>query len=475
MTHSKQSVYEKSRTRFVALVFGGDCLFLLLSMIFGHLIRFQYFADFRPTGQFPALLEYWSHYCLGLLLYIVIAHNQRLFRWTVMLSRARTLVTLGKVSVLWSFSVLGIALMIDMQPEISRLFMVCSALAMIPAVLFWRFFMHLVLHRTRLFENSYRHMVIVGTGTDAQSFAQRVRSGRCDLHRFVGFLATPNHRAEDDAILEGEVFGNLENLEECMKMGEFDCVTVVDVDLPRRKLVEIAKLCERYFVDFKAVPKSFEVFSSCLEIHSLGGLPVMSLIDVPQNRFVNRLIKRAIDVSGALFGLMVSAPIFAILIPLIKRESPGPVFYRQIRVGQGGQEFSIIKLRSMKLDAEASGTVGWSTQDDPRRLKIGAFMRKWNLDEVPQFWNVLKGEMSLVGPRPERPELISDFIKDIPYYQSRHSVKPGMTGWAQVNGLRGDTSISERIRYDLQYIEKWSIWMDLAIKFKTFFNYKGAC
>lgn len=483
MTRSKRSVYERSCARFTALVFLGDLLFVFSSMLLGHVFRFEYFSEFGDNVHFPEVAMYWNHFCLGLLLYVVIAHNQNLYEWPTMLSRARTVATLLKVAMLWSFSVVGVALMLEVTPSISRFFMVLSTGLLFALLVVWRIAMHWVQHRTRWFEDSYRHMVIVGTGPDARELASRVREGRCDLHRFVGYIATSNHRREDDAELVGEnmlahpgiCLGDLDQLEDLMQRGKFDSLAVVDVDLPRSALVRIAKLCERNFIEFKAVPKSFEVFASCLSIRAMAGVPMMQLMDVPQNRILNRAVKRMVDVAGALVGIAVSLPIYAVLVPLIKRESPGPVFYRQIRVGQGGKEFNIYKLRSMRTDAEVGGKVGWSTVDDPRRTKIGTFMRRWNLDEIPQFWNVLRGDMSLVGPRPERPELIKDFVKEIPYYQSRHTVKPGMTGWAQVHGLRGDTSIEERIRYDLQYIERWNVWLDLTIQIKTFFHYKGAC
>jgi lipopolysaccharide/colanic/teichoic acid biosynthesis glycosyltransferase len=155
-------------------------------------------------------------------------------------------------------------------------------------------------------------------------------------------------------------------------------------------------------------------------------------------------------------------------------ESRGPVFYRQRRWGVNGVPFDIIKIRSMKLNAEQSSGAQWCVKDDPRRLRVGAFMRKWNIDELPQFWNVLKGEMSLVGPRPERPELIASFKHQIPHYNARHHSKPGMTGWAQVNGLRGDTDLSERIQCDLWYLENWSLWLDLQIMLLTFFKRDNA-
>ena len=166
-------------------------------------------------------------------------------------------------------------------------------------------------------------------------------------------------------------------------------------------------------------------------------------------------------------SLVIGVPVIALFAAIVYRESPGPVLYRQTRSGRGGQPFEIIKIRSMRIDAEAASGAQWCAEDDPRRLKIGALMRRLNIDELPQFWNVLKGEMSLVGPRPERPELIQGFKSEIAYYNIRHTVKPGITGWAQVNGWRGDTCLQSRIACDLEYIESASLWFDIRILLMT--------
>lgn len=187
----------------------------------------------------------------------------------------------------------------------------------------------------------------------------------------------------------------------------------------------------------------------------------------------NGALKRGVDIFGALFGLIVAAPVIAVFGLLIYRESKGSIFYKQTRTGKNGKDFTIYKLRSMKLDSEVSGA-GWTVENDPRCLKVGALMRKLNIDEVPQFWNVLKGEMSLVGPRPERPEHIVRLEKEINRYQDRHAVKPGITGWAQVNGWRGDTDLNERVKCDIEYIERSSIVWDFVIMAKTFFNRQNA-
>jgi exopolysaccharide biosynthesis polyprenyl glycosylphosphotransferase len=251
-------------------------------------------------------------------------------------------------------------------------------------------------------------------------------------------------------------------------------VVVADLHGPREQMVALANLCEREMIQFKVIPSCFRVFVSGLTLETIAGTPVLGVTRLPLDGTLNVIAKRALDIAGATVGLLVSAPIVALFSAMVWLESRGPVFYRQRRWGVNGVPFDIIKIRSMKLNAEQSSGAQWCVKDDPRRLRVGAFMRKWNIDELPQFWNVLKGEMSLVGPRPERPELIASFKHQIPHYNARHHSKPGMTGWAQVNGLRGDTDLSERIQCDLWYLENWSLWLDLQIMLLTFFKRDNA-
>jgi exopolysaccharide biosynthesis polyprenyl glycosylphosphotransferase len=211
-----------------------------------------------------------------------------------------------------------------------------------------------------------------------------------------------------------------------------------------------------------------------LHLETISDVPVLGVAEGPLVDPINRVLKRAVDIVGALVGLAISAPLLGVFGGLVYLESPGPIIYRQTRTGRRGRMFKILKIRSMRLDAEAQGGAQWAKKGDDRRLKIGAFMRATNIDEVPQFWSVLKGEMSLVGPRPERPELIAKFQDEIPHYNARHSVKPGMTGWAQIHGLRGDTDLTERVRYDLYYIENWTLLGDFWIMLKTFQNRQNA-
>jgi exopolysaccharide biosynthesis polyprenyl glycosylphosphotransferase len=227
-------------------------------------------------------------------------------------------------------------------------------------------------------------------------------------------------------------------------------------------------------VGVRMIPSSFEVWASRVQIRPIAGIPVLGVSVIHFDKTHHLITKRLLDIVGSIVGLIFSAPILAACAFLVYRESPGPVIYKQVRMGRKNKPFTIYKLRSMKLDAEKGTQPGWTVENDPRRLKIGAFLRKWNLDELPQFWNVLKGEMSLVGPRPERPEYVKDLQHDIRHYNLRMIAKPGVTGWAAIHGLRGNTSLVDRLDYDLYYIENWSALLDFKIMILTLFPPKNA-
>jgi exopolysaccharide biosynthesis polyprenyl glycosylphosphotransferase len=261
---------------------------------------------------------------------------------------------------------------------------------------------------------------------------------------------------------------------------------MADLDPVMGEIIALADLCLRENVQFKVIPSYFQTLSSGLHLEHVSGVPVLGVSKLPLDHMFNRIVKRIIDVVGAIVGLILSAPIILVFGILIRRESPGPVFYSQSRSGLGGEAFRIRKLRSMKLDSDkvtttpdpALESVGYgivfTNKDDPRCLKIGSVMRKWNIDELPQFWNVLVGDMSLVGPRPERTEYVLTLREEITHYNARHFAKPGLTGHAQVNGLRGNTDLTERLKYDLYYLENWSVFLDFYIMFRTFLKQKNA-
>lgn len=198
------------------------------------------------------------------------------------------------------------------------------------------------------------------------------------------------------------------------------------------------------------------------------GLPVINIRYVPLSNTGNMIIKRAMDIAGSLFGIIITSPIMLIVAMLVKLSSPGPVIFKQERVGRHNKPFRMYKFRSMELQQPGEEKKAWTVRNDPRVTRVGKFLRKTSIDELPQLFNILKGDMSLVGPRPERPLFVEKFKEEIPRYMVKHQVRPGLTGWAQVNGLRGDTSIRKRIEYDIYYIENWTVWFDIKIIFMTF-------
>ena len=229
-------------------------------------------------------------------------------------------------------------------------------------------------------------------------------------------------------------------------------------------------VCEKSGVHTKFIPDYNSVIPTRPYTEDLMGLPVINIRYVPLSNNSNKVIKRAMDVVGSVCGIVVLSPVLLLLAALVKISSPGPVIFKQERVGLHSKPFYMYKFRSMEQQSEEEEKKAWTVRDDPRVTGIGKFMRRTSLDELPQLFNILKGDMSLVGPRPERPLFVERFREEIPRYMVKHQVRPGLTGWAQVNGFRGDTSIKKRIDCDIYYIENWTIGFDIKIIFLTFFT-----
>jgi len=236
------------------------------------------------------------------------------------------------------------------------------------------------------------------------------------------------------------------------------------------KLEQIVAICEKSGVHTKFVPDYYNFISTNPYTEDLDGLPVINIRNVPLTNTVNRMIKRLIDIIGSIVALILFSPIMLVVAILVKKSSPGPIFFAQERIGLGNRPFKMYKFRSMGVQDPKKEAKEWTTKNDARVTPVGRIIRKTSLDELPQFWNVLKGDMSLIGPRPERPLFVEKFKEEIPRYMIKHQVRPGITGWAQVNGFRGDTSIRSRIEHDLYYIENWSLGLDIKILFLTFFK-----
>ncbi len=377
---------------------------------------------------------------------------------------------------MWSFAIfLFAALFFEFRPPISRIFVLIAACTTTAGLMAWRTMFHSYLRKSSVSGNLQQRVLFVGWNEEARRLAHTFSVDICSAFSVTGCVRTPDSVPQVSNHRLARVLGSFDDIEEILERESVDTVIVADMKLPADDLLNLSVLCEKDLIAFKIIPSYFKILVSGLHLETMSGIPVLGVSRLPLDRFINVLSKRAVDIVGSIVGLVLSAPLIAFFGFLVYRECPGPILYRQRRLGHHGKNFNIIKIRSMRPDAEQDGAVGWTTKEDPRRLKIGSFMRKWNIDELPQFWNVLCGQMSLVGPRPERPELIAEFKEEIPHYHSRHNIKPGMTGWAQIKGLRGDTDLVERIKSDLFYLENWSLLLDFQIMAMTFCRNRNAC
>jgi len=268
------------------------------------------------------------------------------------------------------------------------------------------------------------------------------------------------------------VSGKIDEFEKVISAHTVDEVIITRLDLPHERIMEIILICEKNLIEVKLVPDVLSIMTSQVEVVNLDGVPLLGLRALPLYSTWNRFIKRILDLLGSAVGLVISLPILLVCAVAVKLTSRGPIFYRQVRIGENGADITIHKLRTMPVDTEKRTGPVLPKSDDPRATPVGRFLRQFSLDELPQLWNVLKGDMSLVGPRPERPVFVEQFKESIPRYMSRHLIKSGLTGWAQVNGLRGDTSIKMRVKYDMYYLENWSLLMDIKIILLTLFSRK---
>jgi len=317
-----------------------------------------------------------------------------------------------------------------------------------------------VLARRRVRRHPTRFAVVGKTPQGLQIVAalRRVREAS---YAFAGYVVAPG--AEEAG---GGIMGSWDHAGEIAESNRLDLLVFA---LPMREqhvLMEIIHACRHLDLDYEFIPDLMGLITHTTHMDTVDGIPLIRLREVPLAGW-NGVVKRTMDVALSAAALVLLAPLIALIALAVRLESPGPVFYRQGRMGRDRRVFQIVKFRSMRADAEAGTGPVWASEGDSRRTRVGRLLREWSLDEIPQLWNVLRGDMSLVGPRPERPFFVEKFQDAVPDYFDRHRVKSGITGWAQVNGLRGNVPIEHRTRYDLYYIENWSLWLDLRILLKT--------
>ena len=307
-----------------------------------------------------------------------------------------------------------------------------------------------------------KHVILVGDSPMARRYWEAVQSDRGLGYQVDGYVAS---RASFQGL---KYFGSVGALERVLERHHPDEVVAALPAEEFQMTPSIIEACEKAGVKLSIVPFYAEYMPSNPQFDDINGIPLMNIRRIPLDNCMNAFAKRLMDICGSLALIVLTSPIMLFAAIGVKLSSPGPVIFKQVRVGRNKKKFNMYKFRSMRVNA--SQDTGWSRERDNRKTAFGAFIRKCSIDELPQFFNVLKGDMSLVGPRPEVPYYVEQFKEEIPLYMVKHQVRPGITGWAQVNGLRGDTSIEERIRHDIFYIENWTLLFDVKILFMTLFR-----
>lgn len=361
-----------------------------------------------------------------------------------------------------------VALYIINEPNFSRSMIIIFGFINTWAMVLSRGLIRLILRNVRRKGYNIKYILLVGYSRAAEEYIDRIMA-----NPEWGYVV---RAILDDTVPAGtryrgvQVVGRIDNLHVVLPENKLDEIAITLSLRDYDRLEEIVGLCEKSGVHTKFVPDYNSVIPTKPYTEDLYGLPVINIRRVPLTNTMNWVIKRLVDIVGSLVAIVLFSPIMIVSAILIKLTSPGPIVFSQERVGLHNKTFKMYKFRTMHVQDEKEEKKAWTVKDDPRVTGIGRILRRTSMDEVPQFFNILKGDMSLIGPRPERPFFVEKYKEEIPRYMVKHQVRPGLTGWAQVNGYRGDSSIRKRIDHDIYYIENWSIGFDIKIIFLTFFK-----
>ncbi len=354
------------------------------------------------------------------------------------------------------------------EPDFSRPMVIMFIGINVTLTVIERNVIRMVLMNIRRRGMNLKHIILVGYSRAAEEYIDRIVQNPQWGYQVNGIL--------DDFVRPGttykniKVVGNIQDLERVLSRNNLDEIAITLGLNEYYKLKSIVAVCEKSGVHTKFVPDYIDIIPTRPYTEDLLGLPVINIRHVPLTNTFNMMVKRSMDIVGSFLAILLFSPVMLLTAIAIKATSPGPLIFTQVRVGLHNRPFKMYKFRSMEVQSVRDEKKGWTTKDDPRVTRIGKLIRKTSIDELPQLFNVLKGDMSLVGPRPERPQYVEKFREEIPRYMVKHQVRPGMTGWAQINGYRGNTSIKRRIEHDIYYIENWTVGLDIKILVLTVFK-----
>jgi exopolysaccharide biosynthesis polyprenyl glycosylphosphotransferase len=450
--------------------FAGDLLATLAAFFSAWLLRFE-FEVIPVTKNVPEFTPYLRLIPFVLVVWPLVFYFHGLYQSRRGRSRVDEVLTIA-MAVVVATVLLSVVIAWYRPPAwpgstqvftYSRAFIGIFALADLALVAATRMSLRLALRK--IHGHNLQRILIVGAGALGREITTKILAHRELGFEVAGFL-------DDDpgklgaTVCGVPVLGSLRQAEEILEAHAIDQVFLALPLDAHKKMLQMLDLMARECVEIRLVPDILQYATLKAVMEDVDGTPVINLSQVPLQGW-SSMIKRMMDIAMAIPVMIALVPIMPLLAFLIWLEDRGPIFYRQERMGLDGKPFMILKFRTMRVDAEATSGPVWAIKDDPRRTGIGRFLREWSLDELPQIWNVLMGDMSIVGPRPERPTFVREFKHKIPRYMLRHRVKSGITGWAQVHGWRGNTSIKKRIQYDLYYIQNWSLALDFKILWMT--------
>lgn len=426
------------------------------------LIRFQMIAE--PVGLYGTLEQYNQLLFLLVPCYLVSYYFFHLYDPKRVTSRKAQMYNIFKANVVGIlYCTAGLYFM--KSRNYARLFIIIFVAINFILELFFRLLITTILRRFRKRGHNLKHILLVGYSRSAEGYIDRICA-----HPEWGYVV---HGILDDRKRNGKsyrdvhVIGDIDDLESVIETNSYDEIAITLGINQYERLESIVAITEKSGVHTKFIPDYNNIIPTKPYTEDLDGLPVIHVRNVPLTNSFNKFVKRTMDIVGSIFCILLFSIPMLIVAIVVKATSEGPLIFKQERIGLHGKPFMMYKFRSMEVQQASEEKKAWTTPDDPRVTPIGKFIRKTSIDEMPQFFNVLKGEMSLVGPRPERPYFVEKFKEEIPRYMIKHQARPGITGWAQVNGYRGDTSIRMRIDCDLYYIENWSVMLDIKILLLT--------
>lgn len=439
-----------------------DVTVIAAAWLFSFFLRF-YIPVFEVTKGFPSFETYASLTPFIMILWSFVFSSMKVYQSQRMLRRTHEAHLLIKAHFVALLIFIALTYLFSEYKYSRGVLIYFGLLGGIFLVVF-RVNLRNFLRNVRSKGYNLRHILIVGEGEPLSTVVKRIDKFPELGLRIVGSIVHPDSQAQD--VSGKKVLGRYSDLADLIRKYSVDQILIA---LPKGQYGELDQMLAQLkdeTVDIQLIPDIHEYVTLGCEIEDFDGLPIVNLNDSPLDGW-GAIAKRATDVLISLILLLFFSPIFLVIAIAIKLTSRGPIFYSQERMGLDGRTFNMHKFRSMRTDAESQTGAVWAQANDPRKTKLGAFLRATSLDELPQLWNVLRGEMSLVGPRPERPVFVDQFRKEIPNYMLRHKVKSGLTGWAQINGWRGNTSLDRRIECDIYYIRNWSYSLDLKILFVT--------